>query len=169
MYFICSLKDFNNILAIVNLCIKKNESIYEFDLPLRKVLLLLEQDHPFHLALGISLQRCLKDDKQLVARYHDAVQKSKVALCRYSNYGVFCGICICIECLGQNSNRNLQNLYLQFYCAFQHKLFQPPKGRTHFSPRGLTYIQHPLLNKNEIILMFNYTYNGFENYVIFLI
>ena len=69
--------------------------IYEFDLLLLKVLLLLEQDHPFHLALGTSLQRYLKDDKQLAAQYHDAVQKSKVALCRYNNYGVFCGICIC--------------------------------------------------------------------------
>ena len=56
--------------------------IYEFDLLLLKVLLLLEQGHPFHLALETSLQRCLKDDKLLVARYHDAVQKSKVALYR---------------------------------------------------------------------------------------
>ena len=127
------------------------------------MLLLLEQDHPFHLALGTSLQRYLKDDKQLAAQYHDAVQKSKVALCRYNNYGVFCGICICNKFLRLNSNRNLLNLYLQFYCAFQHKPFQPLKGRTHFSQRGLTYIQHRLLNKNEIILTFNYTSSAFEN------
>ena len=88
--------------------------MYEFDLLLLKVLLLLEQDHPFHLVLGTSLQRYLKDDKQLAAQYHDAVQKSKVALCRYNNYGVFCGICICNKFLG----RILIEIFLIYTCNF---------------------------------------------------
>ena len=139
--------------------------MYEFDLLLLKVLLLLEQDHPFHLALGTSLQRCPKDDKQLVARYHDAVQKPKVVLYRwYKTPSKACCLKIVFAiCVRLNSNIRLMILYLQFCCAFQHRLFQPLKGRTHFSPRGLTYIQHPLLNENEIILMFNNTSSAFKN------